>query len=75
MLLCHFKFSFKKDKLNFRFIGTLISFHRHFSLVTTTVFDHFRTPLQVWILASGHGHCPVQICHFWSFDSYKFDCV
>ena len=24
MLLCHFKFSFKKDKLNFRFIGTLI---------------------------------------------------
>ena len=23
MLLCHFKFSFKKDKLNFRFIGTL----------------------------------------------------
>ena len=24
MLLCHFKFSFKEDKLNFRFIGTLI---------------------------------------------------
>ena len=24
MLLCHFKFSFKKDKLNFRFIGTLM---------------------------------------------------
>ena len=23
MLLCHFKFSFKEDKLNFRFIGTL----------------------------------------------------
>ena len=23
MLLCHLKFSFKKDKLNFRFIGTL----------------------------------------------------
>ena len=23
MLVCHFKFSFKKDKLNFRFIGTL----------------------------------------------------
>ena len=23
MLLCHFKFSFEKDKLNFRFIGTL----------------------------------------------------
>ena len=23
MLLCHFKYSFKKDKLNFRFIGTL----------------------------------------------------
>ena len=25
MLLCHFKFSFKKDKLNFHFIGTLSS--------------------------------------------------
>ena len=23
MLLCHFKFSFKEDKLNFHFIGTL----------------------------------------------------
>ena len=23
MLLCHFKFSFKEGKLNFRFIGTL----------------------------------------------------
>ena len=23
MLLCHFKFSFKEDKLNFRFIGSL----------------------------------------------------
>ena len=23
MLPCHFKFSLKKDKLNFRFIGTL----------------------------------------------------
>ena len=24
MLLCHFKFSFKEDKLHFRFIGTLM---------------------------------------------------
>ena len=29
MLLCHFKFSFKKDKLNFRFIGTLSLFISH----------------------------------------------
>ena len=27
MLLCHFKFSFKEDKLNFRFIGTLSVLH------------------------------------------------
>ena len=25
MLLCHFKFSFKEDELNFRFIGTLMA--------------------------------------------------
>ena len=28
MLLSHFKFSFKEDKLNFRFIGTLRKFNK-----------------------------------------------
>ena len=34
MLLCHFKFSFKEDKLNFRFIGTVKMFYnKNYGLV------------------------------------------
>ena len=34
MLLCHFKFSFKKEKLNFRFIGTLSNIQNRIYLET-----------------------------------------
>ena len=37
MLLCHFKFSFKIDKLNFRFIGTLNTAGSYI----TDIFRHF----------------------------------
>ena len=43
MLPCHFKFSFKKGKLNFRFIGTLTVksefVSKHFSKVHHTLKD------------------------------------
>ena len=54
MLLCHFKFSFKEDKLNFRFIGTLKQVYVTMgqSALKHDHDDTFRFPLQAGVCKS-----------------------
>ena len=43
MLLSHFKFSFKEDKLNFRFIGTLSELLLIYQQILTASCENART--------------------------------